>query len=208
MIVVSSHTILEEIIPEEPRILDVGARSFNWTKAMLKLRPKARIVALEPDPSVKNPNIQNVMFLNAALIHDNRTSSGYAGWSTGEGNILCDVRPHYAETFDDVICMNLEKLKNFTGIEYYDVIKLDCEGCEFGILENFPEGIAGQITVEFHDSDRQQLYPETYYDKLFHKLGEFVALKHGLTPIGPGPSYGHWDTLLVKETLLQPEMYE
>lgn len=198
----SSHTVYDSIIPEEPVVLDVGARNFGWTKALLGIRPKAKVVALEPDPKVQNPNIPNVQFINAALIGDNRTEASYAGWSTGEGNMLMDVRPHYAETFDTVQCLNLNRLKAFTGIEKYDVIKLDCELAEFGILENFDQSWADQITVEFHDWDRRSLYPDTYYDKLWEKLDQFTVVKHELSPVGPGPAWGHWDSLLVRKTLI------
>lgn len=202
MITLSSHTVEESILPEEPVVLDVGARNFGWTNALLQIRPKAKVVALEPDPKVQNPLKENVQFLNAALVGDNRTQAMYAGWSTGEGNMLTENRPHYAETFDSVQCINLERLKAFTGHSKFDIIKLDCEGCEFGILENLDQSVADQITVEFHDWDKRSLYPDTYYENLWKRLDQFKVVKHELTPIGPGPAWGHWDSLLVRKTLV------
>jgi hypothetical protein len=82
------------------------------------------------------------------------------------------------------------------------VVKLDCEGEEFSILENWPGPIATQISVEFHDftGPRRALVDEGYYEnKLWPHLCQwYKVVKHDWVDLRGEPAYcGHWDSLLV-----------
>lgn len=202
MINLSSHTIDESVLPEVPIVLDVGSRNFGFTKAMLQLRPKAQIYALEPDPAVTDPGIPNVHFFNIALVHDDRTTATYASFSTGEGNYLTFlpwVVVHDANKME-VKCASIQRLMNHVGVSHWDVIKLDCEGAEFQVLENWPSSeICTQITVEFHDYNNLHIHNDQYYQALWAKLSGYHVKKFDLTKPAPqcaDNTYGHWDALL------------
>ena len=84
----------------------------------------------------------------------------------------------------------------------YAVVKLDCEGSEFGILENWPHRMADQISVEFHDYLDRARWKDKYFADLFAgPLKDYRVVQHELTPVGPGNTMGHWDSLLVLRDL-------
>lgn len=191
------HTIDESLLPEAPIVLDVGARGFGFCRDILAIRPDARVIALEPDPEVDDPQIQGISFHRVALVHDSRHTSLYASFSTGEANFLTDNVPGYAKS-NRVDCINITELMDVLRITHWDAVKLDCEGSEFGILENWPGPIATQISIEFHDFQSRARYHDAYFDRLFNgALRDYRVIQHELTPVGPDNTMGHWDSLLV-----------
>lgn len=194
----ASHTVDLDAIPERPVVLDVGCRGFDFTREMLQHRPGARIVAMDPDPAMPADPPEGVTFLREALAGDGRATSRYADFSTGEGNFLCDRVPHYARSYT-VMCVHITALMQRLAIPYWDVIKLDCEGSEFLILENWPGPIAGQLSIEFHDwtGPWKAKCTPAYYQRLFAgPLQDYEVLSHELSTVGPGPAWGHWDSVL------------
>lgn len=199
MVMLSGHSVEESLLPDAPIVLDVGARGFDFTTAVLNIRPHASIIAMEPDPSVGDPNISNVKFLQVALVHDDRSDSGYASWSTGEGNILTERPPTYANSFCRVPCINITRLMRDVGIRHFDLVKLDCEGSEFGILRNWPGPIATQISVEFHDWVDRIAYSDEFFRELFLALPWYDVVSHPCFAIDGQHAVGHWDSLLVRK---------
>lgn len=196
---VNFHTIEESLLPDAPLILDVGARDFKFAHSLLKLRPNAKIHAVEPDPEVADPCIEGVTFHRLAVVHDERQSAEYAMFSTGEGNYLTHLPWLVADAKRvQVPALNIAALSAKVGVTHWDLIKLDCELAEFLILENWPEGITfGQITVEFHDFNTLMEHNTNYYVNLWKKL-KVKPLKFDLTYVGSGAGIaGHWDCLLI-----------
>ncbi len=199
----SGHTVDVDRLPEAPMVLDVGCRGFDFTADILRLRPKARVIAMDPDPIIERPDWLPVRcsFAQTALVHDNRIASGYASYSTGEGNMLTDADSYYEAKMLRVVCMNITDLMWASKIERWDLVKLDCEGSEFDILANWPGPIADQISVEFHDGHPDLEGPHRfertgYFAHLFTKLERmgYGLLQHEMSK--QGDWYGHWDTLL------------
>lgn len=205
------HTVDVDRLPLAPVVLDVGCRGFDFTEAVLKLRPDAAVFALDPDPSIHGPHLPGCTYLRFALVHDDRASSLYAMDGAGLGNFLVEGpgkirRPDCGWEFDGcqvdrVACVNIVELMKRTGVTRWDLVKLDCEGSEFGILENWPGPIADQITVEFHDwtGPRGDLVKAGYYEKtLWPKLPWYEVVQHEWLPLGADATrqIGHWDSLL------------
>lgn len=137
-------------------------------------------------------------FIQTALVGDQRKRVKYADYSTGEGNFVTDLESYYDARILDISCTNIKHLMAFSSIEHFDVVKLDCEGSEFGILENWPGPIATQISVEFHDSGYTPGYgPDYDYKPMFERLKGFgyKIVQHELSKQGDGTA--HWDSLLV-----------
>lgn len=199
LLTVFDHTIDMDALPDVPVVLDVGCRDFNFTRKILELRPEGLVIALDPDRDIPDPNIVACIFLREALVGDRREKAVYAGWTTGEGNFIVDSgpAPEYATSVYEVSCVNIRNLMERMRIRWWDLVKLDCEGSEFQILENWPGPIAGQLSVEFHDwGEGQNKYDNGYYNHLFaNSLRDYEVLQHRITPLGPGPAYGHWDSL-------------
>lgn len=200
---VSSHTVDMDLLPIACTVLDVGSRNFGFTKAILEHRPAARVVCIEPDPTIELTAPNDMRTWRVALVGDKLLNeSNYAAFSTGEGNFLCDKAPAYAVKHRVKTC-DIESVMRWEGVQAWDLIKLDCEGSEFGILENWPgPHIAQQISVEFHDYTDLKRWDDRYFSGLFSQAGPlhgYRVVQHELTGVGPGPSYGHWDTLLVRK---------
>lgn len=202
LVKLSSHTVDLDLLPERPVVLDVGCRGFDFTREVLALRRDSHIIAMDPDPLIAMPfNLigTGASFCRAALLGDGRRTANYAGWSTGEGNLICDVSPHYAERSHQVDCIDIRTLMVWLDIFHWDLVKLDCEESEFGILEVWPGPIATQISVEFHDwtgpwETKAKNSPD-YYPKLWAgPLRDYEVVQHELSKVGEGT--GHWDTLL------------
>lgn len=201
LVKLASHTVDLDALPESPTVLDVGCRGFDFAAAVLESRPWVTVIAMDPDPVIDAYMVKarSIHFVQEALVGDGRVDSLYAGWSTGEGNLLCDKAPWYAERTHTVPCANIREIMRRTGIEHWDLVKLDCEGSEFGILENWPGPIASQISVEFHDwtGPWKEYVAGDYYERLWAgPLKDYEVLTHELSTVGPGPAWGHWDTVL------------
>lgn len=199
LVTILDHTIDLDALPEVPVVLDVGCRDFGFARKILELRPDGVVFALDPDRNLADPNLAGCVFFREALVGDGRVSATYAGWGGGEGNYLVgdDGPPGWAEEVYPVPCVNIQSLMERLRCRWWDLVKLDCEGAEFQILENWPGPIAKQLSVEFHDwGESRKKYTDEYYHHLFtHGLRDYEVLQHRITPLGPGPAYGHWDSL-------------
>ncbi len=195
--VLSAHTIDLDLLPEIPLVLDVGCRNWDFTDDILRLRPKAQITAIDPGFDIRpHRNEAQVKFLRCALVGNDRNRAWCHSFSTGEANYVNqEVKAQEGESVYPVSCCNMRLIT--PADQPWDVVKLDCEGSEFEILENWPGPIARQISVEFHDWGHLDRYSPLYYFDLFAALGKFGyrLVQHELSKQGEGT--GHWDSLLL-----------
>ena len=182
------HTVDVDRLPDAPVVLDAGCRGFDFTVEMKQLRPLAKIVPMDPDTEMDGC----FTYVRMALVGDDRLYAPYAAHSTGEANFLTEGQPvHYAE-IRQVPCVNIEKLMLLCDVTHWDVVKLDIEGSEFSVLENWPGPIADQISVEFHDWTGDCDCTKAL--ERLQSLG-YRIVQHELSRQGEG--IGHWDSLLV-----------
>lgn len=199
--VIDTHSIIPNLLKPEGIVLDVGCRGFVFAREMS--RRGLHVIALDPDASIIAPEDSKLIFEAKALIHGSRRRAVYASWSTGEGNHLCVDRavPHYADS-SQVPCVNLQYLMKKYCVQFFEVVKMDCEGSEYDILLNWPGPIARQITVEFHDFAGFNPFPnvEDYYELLVGHLGqwyEVVRHENYPHPLAPAHPVNYWDSLFV-----------
>jgi hypothetical protein len=197
----ASHTIDVNRLPDAPVILDVGCRWFDFTEAVRALRPLTQAICMDPSSDVAEPaDTSATAFLRVALVgHDGKTThfaEGIAG--DGAGNLVVEA-PNYGDyRVRRVPCMNVTDVREHFCLtdRKFDVVKLDCEGSEFGILENWPGPIAEQISVEWHDCWRPEIRDGDYYERLMRdKLPWYTLVKHDI--FQQGNARGHWDDLLI-----------
>ena len=191
---VGEHTIDVDLLPEAPLVLDAGCRTFNFCEEIFSLRPKARIIAIDPGPDVDIPTDWRIRFQRFALME---TTQQYV-WLKMAGceSITSMTRQ---QGWAMVMTVSFREVLSTCG-PYFDLIKFDIEGSEFGILENWPGKCCTQINIEFHDNmvspDGKGL-PQSYFDELFHvKLSDYRVIQNEPDSLGT-----HADALLVLASL-------
>jgi FkbM family methyltransferase len=195
----ASHTIDLDLLPEEPIVLDVGCRWFDFTRGILALRPKAEIVCVDPSSDIKWNELDLLWNcrVDCALVGDDREMTNFAEGIAGDGggNHVIDGDRDGDYRIRQVRCVTINDVMAMYGIRHFDAVKLDCEGSEFGILENWPGPIATQISVEFHDwSGPWKQHGCSAAIANLERFG-YKTVQHELSRQGNG--IGHWDSLFV-----------
>lgn len=202
------HSVDLDLLPESPIVLDAGASDLPWTRALLGLRPGAHVVAIEPNSDFAEPKINAqakgaLVMMGGALVGDGRKVVNYAKFSVPIRNYITvhdsEVFRNESARMSTVPAWDIPTVMLLNRIPRFDLVKLDIEGAEFQVLENWPGPIATQITVEFHDFKDRKRWDARYFEKLLKSLSEkgYGAVQHALTNFGSEESNGHWDSLFV-----------
>lgn len=185
---VCEHTIDVDLLPKKPLVLDVGCRMFNFCEEILALRPEAAIVAMDPGPDIEPPTDTRILFVNFALI-ETEQEFAYLKMAGCESVYSLTPVPGWAKVpVRSPSCI-------FARWPYFDLIKFDCEGAEFEILENWPGPVAGQINIEFHDNRKSvdgKGLPQSYFDAVFAGMPDYKVVQNEPDYLGT-----HADCLLV-----------
>lgn len=148
---ISDHTVMWPLKPNAT-VLDVGSRNYGFSNACARLG--ARVWAIEPDTDVAQPMYSEIELIPGALVaRGNTGTKQLIKWSSGEGNHLTDFHGEHPQdaTLQETPSYSIDEIMVLAGVDFWDVVKLDCEGAEYEILLDWPGPIAEQITVEFHD---------------------------------------------------------
>lgn len=142
-------------------VLDVGA--YNGDSAIYFARRGARLViGLEPDPrslelareNIKLNNLEDrVKLLNAAL--STRTGESKLGINAETPNItqIAEQGTGIDDTLE-VQTVTVEEIMKRFDLHKIDFLKMNCEGCEYGIIRTLPPDTfdsISEITLEFHN---------------------------------------------------------
>ena len=148
-------------------VVDVGGHIGSFAVAVKRLCPDATIVSIEANP--KNAEMCRVnvdggisTVLNAACagsdvprqlldcVHPATESPG------GSELVPLGEEPSITSKFTstplEVAAVTLDQVMDRFGFDHIDVLKLDCEGSEFEILENAPLHRINWIFGEFHEN--------------------------------------------------------
>jgi FkbM family methyltransferase len=205
MITVSEHSFFEENL-EDAVVVDMGACEGTFMKGILDRISVKKYIAVEANPvlyqELKGHESDKISIINAAAVENNYPHK----------NMLFHVDPTsifnssgYWKNKDwqeyEVRTIRLEDIFKDYQLEKIDLLKMDIEGAEWSILEEFDKAWYNkidQITVEFHDFIKPEmrrrtkklvkkmkalgyrhkykgieyLHNSVYYDSLFYKSGE------------------------------------
>jgi len=154
------------IHPLRGPVLDVGARDFVFSKEMANR--DFRVIAMEPDPTVKDPEDKRIEFIRAALSAGPDRNMPFSMDTDPQARHLSESG---TVTVDAV---NIRSIMRKVGIERFGIVKLDCEGAEYDVLLEWPGPIADQLTVEFHEHVAQR--PQELYNAILDHLGVWYRI--------------------------------
>jgi FkbM family methyltransferase len=152
----AEHSFEPSILTPEGWVLDGGCRGFKFARGMADRG--MRVLAVDPDPAIADPEIHNVTFRRLALAITDGEANYVLG--NGIGNFVSgEETPSYAKVVR-VPTITLSRLMSEHKIGHFDLIKLDIEGAEYSVLMELPPGCCRQLSVEFHDFIGRNPEPE------------------------------------------------
>jgi FkbM family methyltransferase len=200
---ISEEILAGKTYPEVPfvtdvkNILDIGANIGAASVWLATTYPKATVYALEPGKrqfallQQNATTLTNVRLFPFGLFSTDRTVPLYPGRNDSvESSVIPSGRTGNAsETIE------LKSAKDFLkgeGIQRFDILKLDTEGCEVPILRSLQAFLpqAKLIYVEYHSDRDRRLIDEILalthvlwraHSALVHR-GEFCYLRRDLLP--------------------------
>lgn len=183
--------------------LDVGCRGFAIPKMLMELG--INVFAADPDPAV-TPSIESngsrLVFRHVAVIGQeiaaNRKLTTFHLHPTDQ-QAHTTVRPLGGRTIK-VPTTSIGAIRDELGIPQFGLLKLDCEGAEYGIMQDVTwcakhgGAIARQISVEYHD--HCGLSPEADMERWYARIHNGLAPFYEITrhqrqqpPWGGSPHY-------------------
>ena len=168
-------------------IVDIGATVGCFTLWVVKRAPQARVVAVEPNPNVypflidniaQNELTNRVVAMPAAL----GAKAGHATVIDSSFSTLARAVPDPNPSPSSMSMVTLQDVLNEAGLDECDLLKVDCEGCEYDILLGTSDVVLGRIDTivcEFHPIPGQSL--EELSDRL-ERAGFVVRTVGG--PVG------------------------
>lgn len=194
--VLINHTFID-VFDESSIIVDLGAHIGQFSKFFSEKFPYSKIILVEANPNLVKDielnlkNKKNIEIINAAIGND---SKEYIEFYLSEDFECSSLNKNFRDKFGvnkkqnkvEVKMITLNDLLSTFNLKRIDLLKIDIEGAEWDILENFSkenyERIQ-QISVEFHDFIDPSLRKRTkkcikrlkglgYF--LIHKKGKFM----------------------------------
>ncbi len=180
------------LLTEHSTVIDVGGHIGSFS--ILSALRGARVVALEPVPynfEMLNENVrlnglqERVKAINAAVWSSTGEQTlGVADDSTG-GSGFWYKKPTVPQI--DVHTVRLSELMSAERIESCDLLKLDCEGAEYEILNSLEPETWSRIRAMVMEYHMFAGYTLEQLDKLLRQHGYLFAQR----PLSLGSGYGY-----------------
>lgn len=170
---IRGHSFLDRFGPT-PILVDLGANAGRFSAEFLARFPGAEVILVEGDPYLIKLLFRefgqqgNVRLFQGLVGRESRREVSFHLCRVPEGN---SVHRRFGETWSPgetreirVEMISLADLLARAACERVDLLKMDIEGSEWEILEDFSEREATrvrQISVEFHDFMDPRLLPRT-----------------------------------------------
>lgn len=144
-------------------IVDVGAGIGDYAVWAAQQTPNGRVVAIEASPdsfrslagNVARNDVANVQTARVAVAARSGSRSLAAGrWPSQQSMLPADVQGR-AEWGHTVPAVSLADVFTEFGIDACDLLKIDCEGCEFEVLLGAGTDTLERvqhIALEYHDA--------------------------------------------------------
>lgn len=161
-------------------ILDIGAQSGAFSKLAAEKYPESKIIAfemIEENYNHANENISehsNVILNNKTVIgknkaigyrlHPRNNAGGHKVVYSGDDSYLSEVNAQRKNKKDitvrDLEQVTYEEILKEYKIDYVDFLKIDCEGCEYEVIEEIfkseNQSTILHLAMEVHDRKSDQ----------------------------------------------------
>lgn len=195
MITIGGHTI-DETKLNDGAIIDAGCRDFTFSSYF-----KGRnVYAIDLDEDVFKMAPEGITTINAGISNIAGTTTYY---KNGEATMMREVDPDpthvhidhkYAHTCKTI---TIEDLYLITGTNV-DILKLDCEGAEYLILDESFKPIPKQISVEFHHHCVPALHMEKI-EGILTRLKKDYEVHNMKWEKRHGCDFNFWDVLFIRK---------
>lgn len=200
---------LKQLDPKEIEyIVDIGANTGSFSAFCQELFPKAKIIACEPHPElmrIAKENTDNkLIYLEKAVIDDPKTGKvkfnvcKWGGNGHVDGHFRWDLFEPMGSKMDYQIEVDATTLENIMKAHKFpriDLLKIDCEGFEGGILQSFKKsiGLVKYFRGEWHGDqeiplikDALQETHDVTFDLRQHSHGDVVGTRKDAPKIQDG----------------------
>lgn len=184
---------IRQVVKKGDYILDVGANIGVHSLVFSTLTGNSgKVVAIEPQSNVrhrlelnlKNNHADNVIVLGCAIGAEESNARIYDIANNNDGAAtLRPSEPENHEKFEDIEVKTLNFIKESTGLDNFDVVKIDVEGAELEVLKGLSELLQSTpprcLFVECVDSNLKRF--DTSSEELISKLedlGYTLEAKH------------------------------
>jgi FkbM family methyltransferase len=190
------HTLHPRYLGRHSIVLDIGANHGQFARAITD-RFDCRCFAVEPSPGpfasiVDGPSISK---LQAAVAEKSGTMPFHVASQTNASSLV-----HKTDTFEETIevrTLSLADLFRELDLPTVDLLKVDIEGAEIGMLAAAPDALlerVAQMTIEFHDFCG--ITPADEVERTLLRLRRLGFQSVRMSGVG------HQDTWLVNQRLL------
>jgi FkbM family methyltransferase len=156
-------------------VVDIGANigAFALNAASI-VGPTGRVIAIEPagrtfarlEENVRLNNSGNIICVRAAVDHEPGTLTLRLHFKSAFSSAH-NVNANSDGAVEIVPCHTLAQIFAEYRIQHVDLLKVDCEGSEYGIFESLPQELAArihQIAMEVHPVEGMT------FDRMRHSL--------------------------------------
>lgn len=193
--IVDNHSVDLASLGKKTNVLDVGSRGLRFARFFAERWH--RVIALDPGESEV---AEGVEVYKLALV-GKPSDSGDGKLILTEDREARYVIPANAETdrpYLLVKCVTLPEFMKLVGVQEFDLMKLNCEGVEFDILDNLHAPVARQIVVSFHEHCSHARRGRQAVDNLIAKLGCWYDVVRHVWDERYSAGMNAWDSVLVR----------
>ncbi len=185
MTTIDEHTFDESLLTPNSRVLDIGCRGFNFANYIID-NFGCEVTAIDADPQIRCDNTK-INFINAVVTSGQQSKMKFFSFGNGTGSYSeeCFQQPSVCEVFE---------IPTYKIEPFWDLIKMDCEGAEYGILQSMTSPLAKQMSVEFHEHTPARK-GESIVNDIFVHLSQWYVISGNEKKALHGCESNYWDVL-------------
>lgn len=147
--------------PRNATVIDVGAHIGSFSLLLADMAPAGKIYALEPsgdtfvvlEKNVTANNLQGKLIPCKVALYNNN-SKVKLFHDEQSGNWGHSIVSELSQTFEEVETMTMDSFFEQHGIKHCNLIKFNCEGAEFKIIESVSDKTLNKVDtwiILFHE---------------------------------------------------------